>query len=89
MEEAIYLESVVLMRLLKAAIGREQEILVEVSQSEKLEKNISAADSKKTAIHHGRINNPELFNKLYNLEVKSAAEAFASALRPLWIHEYY
>ena len=36
-----------------------------------------------------RINNPELFNKLYNLEVKSAAEAFASALRPLWIHEYY
>ncbi|MFR5078569.1 MAG: hypothetical protein ACLTDX_11310 [[Clostridium] innocuum] len=38
MEEAIYLESVVLMRLLKAAIGREQEILVEVSQSEKLEK---------------------------------------------------
>ena len=88
-EEAVYLESVVLMRLLKAAIGKEQEILVEVSQSEKLEKIFPLLIPKKQPFIMARINNPELFNKLYNLEVKSAAEAFASALRPLWIHEYY
>lgn len=88
-EEAIYLESVVLMRLLKAAIGKEQEILVEVSQSEKLEKIFPLLIPKKQPFIMARINNPELFNKLYNLEVKSAAEAFASALRPRWIHEYY
>lgn len=88
-EEAIYLESVALLRMLKAAIQDEEEILVEVSQSEKLEKIFPLAISKKQPFIMARVNNMELFNKLFNTNVKSTAEAFESVQRPLWIHETY
>lgn len=88
-EEIVYTESVVLMRMLKAAIGKEAEILVEVSQGEKLEKIFPLLIPKKQPYIMARVNNVALFNKLYNLHVKTTAQAFAASSRPLWIHEYY
>ena len=64
-------------------------MLVEVSQSEKLEKIFPLLIPKKQPFIMARINNPELFNKLYNLEVKLLAEAFASGTAAALIHEYY
>ena len=64
----------------EGAIGREQEICRRYPRVRNW-KNISAADSKKAAIHHiARINNPELSTSFTIWKVKSAAEAFASAL---------
>lgn len=88
-EEAIYLESVVLLRMLKSAIQDADEIYVEVSQSEKLEKLFPLVIPKKQPFIMARVNNIDLFNKLFNTNVKTATEAFHSVQRPLWIHEMY
>lgn len=88
-EEAIYLESVVLLRMLKSAIQDEDEIYVEVSQSEKLEKIFPLVIPKKQPFIMARVNNIDLFNKLFNTNVKTTTEAFDSVQRPLWIHETY
>lgn len=88
-EEAIYLESIALLRMLKAAIQKEEEIVVEVSQCEKLEKLFPLCIPKKQPYMMARINHPALFSKLYNHKVHSICEAFALSKKPLWIHEYY
>lgn len=88
-QEAIYLESAVLKRLLKKALGSKDEITVVVSSNEHLEKVFPMIIPKKQAYMMARINNFELFNKLYNVKVKHTSEAFQIIKKPLWCHEYY
>lgn len=88
-EEAVYLDSVALLRMLKCAIGKSSQIFVNVSSSEKLEKLIPLAIPKKTSYLMARVNNFELFNKLFCANVVSVKEAFALLHKPLWIHEKY
>lgn len=88
-EEAIYLQSSVLMRMMKKAIGMEKEITIHVSPSERLEKIFPLAIPKKQPYMMARINHLPLFNKLYNTHVKSTKEAFRKVKKPLWCHEYY
>lgn len=88
-QEAIYLESVVLKRLLKRAIAQQNEVTLIVSDSERLEKIFPMVIPKKQSYMMARINNIELYNKLYNVKVKSVEEAFALSKKPHWCHEYY
>lgn len=88
-EEAVYLDSIALLRLLKCAIGKASEIFLNVSPSEKLEKLFPLAIPKKSSYLMARVNNLELFNKLFCCDVVSAKEAFALLQKPLWIHEKY
>lgn len=88
-QEAIYLESAVLKRLLKKAIGVEKELTIMVSSSERLEKIFPLSIPKKQPFMMVRINNYELFNKLYNMNVKTVSEAYAKMKKPNWCHEYY
>lgn len=88
-QEAIYLESVVLKRLLKKTIGDHHEITVMVSTCERLEKIFPMAIPKKQPYIMARINNFELFNKLYNTKIKTVEQAFSLSKKPLWCHEYY
>ncbi len=87
--EAIYLESVALTRMMKAIIEDYESLTIEVSQSEKLEKIFPQADSHTIDFMMARINNYNLFNKLVNAKVKTAKEAYALLKKPLWFHEYY
>lgn len=87
--EAIYLESAVLIEMLKGALGQHEEILVEVSQSEKLEKIFPLTIPKKQPFIMARINNYDLFNKLFNSNVETVSQAYALNKKPLWLHEYY
>lgn len=88
-QEAVYLNSTVLKRLLKKAIGNHTEITVMVSACECLEKIFPLAIPKKQPYMMARINNYELFNKLYNTKVKQVQDAFKLLKKPLWLHEYY
>ncbi|MEG1731626.1 MAG: GNAT family N-acetyltransferase, partial [Longicatena sp.] len=87
--EAIYLESVSLLHMLKKAIGMEKEISLSVSLHERLEKLFPLIIPKKQVYMMARINNIALFNKLYNVKIKNTKEAFESIKKPLWCHEYY
>ncbi|MEG0468561.1 GNAT family N-acetyltransferase [Amedibacillus sp. YH-ame6] len=88
-QEAIYMNSTVLKRLLKRAMGVEKEITVMVSSCERLERIFPLAIPKKQPYLMARINNYALFNKLYNVKVKNTQEAFELLKKPLWCHEYY
>ena len=88
-EEAIYLDSIALLRMLKCAIGKAEEIFINVSPSEKLEKLFPLAIPKKNSYIMAHINNYELFNKLFCCDISSVKEAFALLHKPLWIHETY
>lgn len=88
-EEAIYLESMALMRMMKKAIGFEKEITILVSSGERLEKIFPLVIPKQQAYLMARINHLPLFNKLYNTHVKTTKEAFDELKKPLWCHAYY
>lgn len=87
--EAIYLDSLSLMRMLRAIVQPNKEITIEVSEKEHLEKIFPLAIPKKQGFMMVRVNNYELFNKYFHQNVKSAKEAFAILKKPLWLHEYY
>lgn len=88
-KEAIYLESISLMRMLRAIRQEEKEIMIEVSEKEHLEKIFPLAIPKKQGFMMVRVNNYELFNKYFNQNAKNPKEAFAMLKKPLWLHEYY
>lgn len=87
--EIIYLDSVALMKLLKHISQGYSDITVTVSQSEKLEKLFPLTIPKKTGLIMARINNYELFNKLYNCHVRTPKDAFAILKRPIFLNEVY
>ncbi len=66
-----------------------EEIFINVSPSEKLEKLFPLAIPKKNSYIMAHINNYELFNKLFCCDISSVKEAFALLHKPLWIHETY
>lgn len=88
-KEAIYMESIHLMRMLKAIEQPEKDLIIEVSDKEKLEKIFPMAIPKRQGFMMARINDYELFNKYFNAEVKTPKEAYALLKKPLWLHEYY
>lgn len=88
-KELIYLESVSMLRLLKVALDKHDEIHLDVSMHENLDKLFPLCVPRKKQFMMVRINNYELFNKLYNANVKTSKEAYALTKKPLWLHEYY
>lgn len=87
--EVVYLESRALMKMLKYISDGYPDVSVNVSPSEKLEKLFPLTIPKRSAVTMARINNYELFNKLYNCDVKTPQEAFQILKKPLWNHETY
>lgn len=87
--EIVYLDSVALMKMLKYISDGYPDVTVSVSQSEKLEKLFPLTIPKKTGITMARINNYELFNKLYNCKVHTPKEAYQILKKPVFQHEIY
>lgn len=87
--EIVYLDSVALMKLLRFISDGYPDISVTVSQSEKLERLFPLTIPKKSAMTMARINNYELFNKLYNCNVHNPKDAFALLKKPIFLNENY
>ena len=87
--ELVYLDSVALMKLLRYVSDGYPDVSVCVSQSEQLERLFTLTIPKRSAMTMARINNYELFNKLYNTKVKTPKEAFAILKRPIFLNEIY
>ena len=79
------MESIALQRMMKEILGDHEAIIVEVSQSEKLEKIFTLAIPKRSAFMMARINSYPLFNKLFNAKAKTPKEAYAILKKPLWL----
>ena len=78
-----------MMKLLRFISDGYPDITVTVSQSEKLERLFPLTIPKKSAMTMARINNYELFNKLYNCKAHSPKEAFAMLKKPVFLNESF
>ncbi len=86
--ECIYLNSVALFKLLNLALQLKPEIILHTTQDEHLEKIIKDVTWQDYGFTMARINDYDLFNRLYGSAVTSPKEAFALSGKPLFMHEY-
>lgn len=88
-KELLYTGSNACCRLLKAALGKNHEIVIEVSEAEHLEKIFNLAIPRKRNVIMVRCNNLPLFNKLFNTKAKSSKEAYAIGKKAKFMNERY
>ena len=85
--ECIYLNSTALNHLVNYALSLMPQIQLECSSAENLGRIFKQSNYKEMDYTMVRLNNPELFNRLYNCEVKEITEAMNLDDRPLYMHE--
>lgn len=86
-EECIYLDSMALCKLISAALQERAVVNVEVSDAENLNKLFPEAERRDFPVMLARLNEPKLFSRLFNTEVRTVQEAFATGTRPLYMNE--
>lgn len=87
-EELVYLNSVALLKLLNIALQQRATAIVHVSGAEDLSILLKGAVGKKYGFTMARINDYELFNRLYGSDVSSVEEAFKISNKPLYMNEF-
>lgn len=85
-QEIVYLDSRSLMKMLNHCLQLRFELIVEVSEAEQLEKLFSKAEVRHKGNLMARINNKELFQRLYGFKYKTVAQAMETD-KPLWYNE--
>lgn len=88
-EEIVYTSGLALMRLLSYATRNKPQIYVKVSQYEDLSIAVAGAKFKVENNAEVRINDRELYERLYNESCDSTATALLSSSKPLWISRGY
>ena len=88
-EECVYLESTALIKLINAAFQERGLVYLEVSPYENLSLVFPEAEKKSVRQIYARLNNPELFSRLYNTHVESVEEAVMLSKKPLNLNEIY
>ncbi len=87
-EEIIYLDAMALIKLCNAALQEKKVIHLLVSQAEDLSKVFPNARCKNFGSTMVRLNDAELFSKLFNRNVTTVEEAFAISQKPLNLNEF-
>lgn len=88
-EELIYLDSMSLVKLLNACLQEKKNVEICVSDAEDLGKLFPKAERKKVAVTMARLNDAQLFSRLYGRRVSSVDSAFAISTKPLNLNEYF
>ena len=86
-EEIIYLDGLALTRLLCYALRRKKSIQVYVSEHEDLSKAYPSVSYRLVNRYVARINDIELFNKLYESNVTTTKEGFNLFNKALYIND--
>ena len=87
-EEIVYLDSMSLMKLCNAALQERRVIHLHVSEAENLQKLFPEAKTKTYGSTMVRLNDAQLFSRLFNKRVTTVEEAFAISQRPLNVNEF-
>ncbi|MBR4454827.1 MAG: GNAT family N-acetyltransferase [Solobacterium sp.] len=86
-EECIYMDSVTIGKLVSAAMQERAVINLHVSKAENLSRLFPDAPYRDYPAVLARLNEPRLFSKLFNREVRTIQEAFQLSSRPLYLNE--
>jgi len=84
-KELIYLDSVSLLKLLNYALNMKDQIQFSLSESIQLDRILPHITYQKEEYLWGKITDIELFNRLYNIDIKTSEEAFSLNYKPLFI----
>lgn len=87
LRECLYLTSTALLHMVNYALGLRPEILLHASSAENLSKLFPYSSYEEVGYTMVRLNNKELFNRLYNCNVNNAKEAMNLIDKPLYMHE--
>jgi len=87
-EEIIYLDSMSLMKLCNAALQEKKVVHLLVSEAEDLTKVFPNAARKDFGSTMARINDFDLFSRLYETKISTVEEAFALTQKPLNLNEF-
>lgn len=87
-EEIIYLDSGSLNKLCNACLQEKKTVHLLVSDAEDLTRIFPEAKMQRYQSTMVRLNDPELFSKLFNRRVSTVEEAFALSTRPLNLNEF-
>ena len=87
--EIIYLDSLSLMKLLKYVLDHYLYVCVEVSESERLERVFKQSIPRTHAHTMVRLNQPKLYNKLFNVDVKNTKQFISSLKKPILLNEKF
>lgn len=85
--ECLYLDSPALYQLVNYALALGPQVILQVSGSENLSRLFVNSQMEESGYTMVRLNNPELFNRLYNCDVKTVREAMMLSGKPLYMHE--
>ena len=86
-DEVIYLDSHTLSKLLRYSLQDKENIIVEVSSNERIEKIYKNIVPRTTSCVMARINNVPLYEKLYDVKIRSVDEAFYKLKKPVLLDE--
>lgn len=87
-EECIYMNSKALLKLLTIALQQRDIVRLHVSDAENLNAIFKGVKPYRYGFTMARINDYELFNRLYRSSVTSVEEAFALSAKPLYLNEF-
>jgi len=88
-KEIIYLNSIAFLKLLSYALNISENLIISLSNNENILKLVPTAIYNKKDYVSARLNDIELFNRLYNSNIKNINEAFALSGKPLFLNEDY
>ena len=87
-EEIVYLDAMSLMKLCNAALQERRVIHLHVSKAENLQKLFPNAKIQTYGSTMVRLNDAQLFSRLFNTKVTNVDEAFAISQKPLNMNEF-
>lgn len=86
-EECVYLNSIALNKVLNAALQERSSVHLHTSKAENLSSLFPNAAHEDYPSTLARLNDPELFSRLFNADVKTVQDAFALSRKPLNLSE--
>ena len=87
-EELVYLDSMALMKLVNAALQERRKVHLLVSEAEDFRTFFPNAEVKKYSSTMVRLNDANLFSRVFNKKVTTVEEAFALTHKPLNLNEW-
>ena len=89
LDECIYSDTLSLFKVLNVALQQRHKVFLNVSSAERLDKLFKNAKCETVDYAMMRLNNRELFNRLYNSNVVSVDEIALNSDKPLYISDLF
>ena len=87
-EECVYLNSTALIKLVNVALLDKESVHLHVSAGENVRFIFPDAEVKNYGHTMVRLNDPQLFSRLFNTRIETVEDAFAISKNPLNMNEY-